>query len=204
MGSSALFTLDSSQRCHRQAESKVRRPSTAPFDLTAKRLHDISGRRERLLSCGYSSFASKILCQSPGDPGFRQGDLHPFAARRLLVLQARQLPCTSVDRHPQAPPYYQVMEWSHYALALGWMASPRIWADVMNVVNCALKSQGIRTILYVDDLLVGCGNQQEAFMAREIIALTLSESGISRSPTKGQWEPSQVLLDHLGNTISSK
>ena len=97
-----------------------------------------------------------------------------------------------------------MIEWSHYALALGWTVSPRIWDDVMNVVNCALKSHGIGTILYVDDLLAVCGNQQEALMVREIIAKTLTDLGISRSPTKCQWEPSQVLLDHLVNTISSK
>ena len=87
---------------HSQEESKIRRSSSAPFDLKAKRLYDLPRCGERLLSCGHSSFASKILRQSPCDPGFRQGDLHPSAARRLLVLQARQQPCTSVFRHPQA------------------------------------------------------------------------------------------------------
>ena len=50
--------------------------------------------------------------------------------------------------------YYQVIEWSHSALPLGWTSSPRIWGEVINVVNCALKRPGIRTLLYVDDLLV--------------------------------------------------
>ena len=49
--------------------------------------------------------------------------------------------CCKVDNSPAHPSfdtpkhlqqyYYQVIEWSHYALALGWTASPRIWADVM-------------------------------------------------------------------------
>ena len=125
-----------------------------------------------------------------------------FVKGIFIPLQPGGYWCCRLDNSPAHPSfdtpkhlqqyYYQVIEWSHYALALGWTASPRIWADVMNVVNCALKSQGIRTILYVDDLLAGCGNQQEAFMTRDIIAKTLTDSGIARSPTKGQWEPSQL------------
>jgi len=64
---------------------------------------------------------------------------------------------------------------------------------------------GIRTLLYVDDLLACCGTEAEAFIAREIIAKTLEDAGITKSPTKGQWTPSQVLqVDHLGNIIDSK
>jgi hypothetical protein len=100
--------------------------------------------------------------------------------------------------------YYQVIEWSHSSLPLGWTSSPRIWGEVINVVNCALKRAGIRTLLYVDDLLACCGTEAEAFLAREIIAKTLEDAGITKSPTKGQWNPSQVLHDHLGNIIDSK
>jgi len=97
--------------------------------------------------------------------------------------------------------YYQVIEWSHSSLPLGWTSSPRIWGEVINIVNCALKRAGIRTLLYVDDLLACCGTEAEAFLAREIIAKTLEDAGISKSPTKGQWTPSQVLHDHLGNNM---
>jgi hypothetical protein len=37
----------------------------------------------------------------------------------------------------------------------------------MNVVTFTLKRQGIRTILYVNDLLAGCDNKQEAFKVRD-------------------------------------
>jgi hypothetical protein len=67
-----------------------------------------------------------------------------------------------------------------------------------------LKSAGIRTLLYVDDLLACCGTKAEVFIAREIIAKTLEDAGITKSPTKGQWTPSQVLQDQLGNIIDSK
>jgi hypothetical protein len=59
--------------------------------------------------------------------------------------------------------------------------------------------------LYVDDLLACCGTEAEALIAREIIAKTLEDVRITKSPTTGQWTPSQVLqVDHLGNIIDSK
>ena len=99
------------------------------------------------------------------------------------MLQARQQPCTSVFRHPQ----------TSTAILLP--------SDRMDPLRSCFRMDGqpkdlgrcherdIRTILYVDDLLVDSGNHQEAFMGREIITKTLTDSGISRSPTKGHWEP---------------
>jgi hypothetical protein len=39
---------------------------------------------------------------------------------------------------------------------------------------------------------------------REIIVKTLEDDGITKSPMKDQWTPSQVLQDHLGTIIDSK
>ena len=46
--------------------------------------------------------------------------------------------------------YYHVIEWCSFnesSLPLGWTSSPRVWNEVMNVVNCALKRAGICTLL---------------------------------------------------------
>jgi hypothetical protein len=56
----------------------------------------------------------------------------------------------------------------------------------------------------VDDLLTSSGTEVDAFIVHEIISKTLEDAGITKSPTKGQWTPSQVLQDHLGNNIDSK
>ena len=49
-----------------------------------------------------------------------------------------------------------------------------------------------------------CGTEEESFTTREITTTTLEDVGITKSPTKDQWTPSQVLQDHLGNIIDSK
>jgi hypothetical protein len=54
--------------------------------------------------------------------------------------------------------YHQVVEFSHAALPLGWTSSPRIWTSVMSVVTAALRRHGMRTLLYVDDLLITCSS----------------------------------------------
>ena len=54
--------------------------------------------------------------------------------------------------------YHQVVEFSHAALPLGWTSSPRIWTSVMSVVAAALRRHGMRTLLYVDDLLIACSS----------------------------------------------
>jgi hypothetical protein len=57
--------------------------------------------------------------------------------------------------------YHQVVEFSHAALPLGWTRSTRIWTSVMSVVVAALRHHEIRTLLYVDDLLIACSSFEE-------------------------------------------
>jgi hypothetical protein len=67
----------------------------------------------------------------------------------------------------------------------GWTSSPRIWTSVMSVVAAALPLHGMRTLLYVDDLLIACSSFEEASRARQIIEDTLLAAGIVRAPLKG-------------------
>jgi hypothetical protein len=101
--------------------------------------------------------------------------------------------------------YHQVVEFSHTALPLGWTSSPRIWTSVMSVVVAALRRHGMRTLLYVDDLLITCSSFEEASRARQIIEDTLLTVGKVRAPLKGCFDtpPTQTLSDHLGFSISS-
>jgi hypothetical protein len=78
----------------------------------------------------------------------------------------------------QTPPhlrhhYHQVVEFSHAALPLGWTTSPRIWTSVMSVLAAAVRRHGMRTLFYVDDLLIACSSFEEASRARQIIEDTL-------------------------------
>ncbi len=100
--------------------------------------------------------------------------------------------------------YHQVVEFSHATLPLGWTSSTRIWTSVMSVVAAALRRHGIRTLLYVDDLLIACSSFEEASRARQIIEDTLLAADIVRAQLKGCFDtPTQTLPDHLAFIISS-
>jgi hypothetical protein len=138
-----------------------------------------------------------------------------FVNNKFIELQpGGYFVCTRPDLAPLVPSaqtpshlrhlYHQVVEFSHAALPLGWTSSPRIWTSVMSVVAAALRRHGMRTLLYVDDLLIACSSFEEASQARRIIEETLLAEGIVRAPLKGCFDtPLQTLPDHLGFSISS-
>jgi hypothetical protein len=62
----------------------------------------------------------------------------------------------------------------------------------------------MRTLLYVDDLLIACSSFEEASQARRIIEEKLLAADIVRAPLKGCFDtPLQTLTDHLGFSIST-
>ena len=74
----------------------------------------------------------------------------------------------------------------------------------MSIVGVTLRRHGVRTRLYVDDLLIACTSFDEASRARKIIEDTLLAAGIVRASLKGCVDtPSQTLSEHLGFIISS-
>lgn len=99
--------------------------------------------------------------------------------------------------------WVQIVEFSHAVLPFGWTSSPRIWEAVCRVLAAALRRAGIRVLIYVDDFLLALRTRKEACDARPIIEAAFLASGLTRAPGKGQWEPSQVLDDHLGFRIST-
>ena len=73
----------------------------------------------------------------------------------------------------------------------------------MSVVAEALRRHGMRTLLYVDDLLIACSFFEESSRARQIMEDTLLAAGVVRAPLKGCLTPTQTLPDHLGFIIST-
>jgi hypothetical protein len=74
----------------------------------------------------------------------------------------------------------------------------------MSVVTEALRHHGMRTLLYVDDLLIDSSSFEEASRIRQIIEDTLLAVGIVRTPLKGCFDtPTQTLSDHLVFIIST-
>ena len=90
------------------------------------------------------------------------------------------------------------------ALPFGWTGSPLTFTKVVRAFVRHLRSRGIRCLPYVDDLaFFVAGTKDDALRARQIVEEALHASGLQRKPSKGQWEPSQRLDDHLGMTIDS-
>ena len=74
----------------------------------------------------------------------------------------------------------------------------------MLIVAVALHHHGIRTLFYVDDLLIASSSFDEETRTRQIIEDTLLAAGIVRVSLKGCVDtPTQTLSDHLGFIISS-
>jgi hypothetical protein len=62
----------------------------------------------------------------------------------------------------------------------------------------------MRTLLYVDDLLIAVSSFEEASQTHRIIEETLLAAGIVRAPLNGCFDtPLQTLPDHLGFSIST-
>jgi Reverse transcriptase (RNA-dependent DNA polymerase) len=65
-----------------------------------------------------------------------------------------------------------------------------------------LMRRGIRMLPYMDDFLFAFRTRAEALQGREYISEVLALLGLSRNPSKGEWEPTQR-LKHLGLGIDT-
>jgi len=153
-----------------------------------------------------SHYALPIFYESKGKVTF--APLQPGGYWALLHQVARDSP-----RPPKpttsTPPglreaYIQVIELSHAVTPFGWTASPRIWVAIFRVVVAAFRRAGLRVLVFVDKLLIALVSYVEAMRAKTIIQETFASSSLTRAPGKDQFEPTQVLVNHLGIRISSK
>lgn len=88
------------------------------------------------------------------------------------------------------------------AIPFGWSGSPLTFTKIMRAFVRYLRARGIRCLPYVDDLaFFVSGSYNNALRARQIVEEALNASGLTRKPTKGHWEPTHRLPDHLGMTI---
>ena len=99
-------------------------------------------------------------------------------------------------------PLYQVVQLQALALDFGARASPLTFTKFMKSVGSYLRRQGIGTVIYIDDLAFIVEGYQAAIRARTVIEDTLQRAGLEKHATKGQWQPSQVLTDHLGYEVN--
>ena len=98
---------------------------------------------------------------------------------------------------------HAVVERSCAALPFGWTSSPFIWTKVVKVLARAMRSRGMRCLWFLDDALIALPSKAAAHAARDLIEELLANSGLTRAPDKGIWEPTRTLPDHLGFEIST-
>jgi hypothetical protein len=90
------------------------------------------------------------------------------------------------------------------ALPFGWKGSPLTFTKVMRAFVRYLRSRGIRCLPYLDDIAFFIsGTRLQALRARAIIEEALRDAGLIRKASKGVWDPTQCLPDHLGMCINS-
>ena len=99
-------------------------------------------------------------------------------------------------------PIYQVVQLQALALDFGARASPLTFTKFMKSIGSYLRRQRIGTVIYIDDLAFIVEGYEEALRARTVIEDTLQRAGLEKHATKGQWQPSQVLNDHLGYEVN--
>ena len=112
--------------------------------------------------------------------------------------------------------------WRLCGLPMGWTLSPYVFCTLMDVVVRHLRSplftgqapsrvqrkrlrgrrRGLRMLPFVDDWGFFFPSRDEALAQRERITSLLAELGLSRNPSKGCWEPVQV-MQHLGLIIDT-
>ena len=171
---------------HGQANYTLRDPEEPSKYPETKRLYGFSGRRECFLPCVHRGITSQIFQQPVRNSNVPKRRVYSVTTRRVLVLYQPKIAYNTISINKTAPSSLLLSSYRVVPLPTTARLVGRVWA----FARCALMRAGIRTLLYVDDLLACCGTEEEAFIAREINAKTLEDVRITKSPTKGQWPPS--------------
>ncbi len=82
-------------------------------------------------------------------------------------------------------------------LPFGLAIAPYVFQRIMNAAMAKLRSRAVRVLGYLDDFIVFASSRRQALAARNKVHKLLERFGLVREPTKGNWEPTQV-LDWLG------
>lgn len=98
--------------------------------------------------------------------------------------------------------------WFQYrVLPFGLSHSPAVFSAVVTSLAKYWRQQGIRVVVYLDDFCIVAPTREEVIQHREFCEDSMIRLGLIREPTKGQWEPTQMLeflgllVDTAGNLI---
>lgn len=68
--------------------------------------------------------------------------------------------------------------WQPVVMPFGWTGSPWVWSRVMGAVKERMVAEGIRCVVYVDDVMVLAGSRDEAAEARARVLRLFEEMGL--------------------------
>ena len=101
----------------------------------------------------------------------------------------------------------QVFQWK--TLPFGYRDSPRIFTKIMRVVAQQLRLEGIRLVVYLDDILIMARSEAECIRHRDRVVEFLQYLGLTINTEKSQLTPSQekaflgVLVNSLTMTFAA-
>jgi hypothetical protein len=87
-------------------------------------------------------------------------------------------------------------------LTFGLSVSPWYFCKTMRVLLCHWREKGCRVANHVDDFILAAKTKEEARKKRDACADDMTELGLVREVSKGDWEPTQR-LKHLGLIIDT-
>ena len=88
-------------------------------------------------------------------------------------------------------------------LPFGLASAPRVFTKLLRPVAAAMRTRGIRMLIYLDDILVVSQEADSLRKSLEVVSQTLTRLGFTINTKKSVFEPSQV-LDFLGFTINTR
>ncbi|MGH7238858.1 MAG: reverse transcriptase domain-containing protein, partial [Candidatus Saccharimonadales bacterium] len=85
---------------------------------------------------------------------------------------------------------------------MGWTDSPRIFSMIMKAVAKVLREQGIRMVIFLDDILILSESREECIRQRDILISLLDRLGLTLSVKKSKLDPTQR-IEFLGTIVDS-
>lgn len=111
-----------------------------------------------------------------------------------------------VPMHPESRQFlqfsWQNKRYQFRAMPFGLSIAPRIFTKVMRVVAQHLRSQGVRLVVYLDDILVLASSREESTRHTALLISTLESLGFLVNGAKSITVPTQE-IDFLGFVIDS-
>ncbi|HJS83402.1 MAG TPA: DNA N-6-adenine-methyltransferase, partial [Nitrososphaera sp.] len=111
-----------------------------------------------------------------------------------------------VGIHPDYQRFFQ-FQWKEnifqfLCMPFGYNDAPRLFTQMMKVVAKEIRLQGIRLVIYMDDLLILSPTMEQAQRDRDTVLKILKNFGLTISTKKSVLSPAQI-MQYLGVLIDS-